>query len=58
MSLDEAKDATDSVQEVAGFTFVYGDKVKQHVEYAVIDYKNSILGEGFSISNKNSTDCC
>ncbi len=50
MSLDETKEDHDSVLAVDDFRFVLDQKVAGQLKNAIVDYKKSFFGEGFSIT--------
>lgn len=57
MGLDEPK-AEDHVTEVEGIKVVVDPGSLKLVSGAVVDFKNSMLGGGFAITNPNAASSC
>ena len=54
MALDDSTRPDDAVTEVFGVTIVVDPASAQYVEGAQIDYVDSLMGKGFTISNPNA----
>lgn len=58
MSLEETKEEHDKLVEVDGFRFVIDPQAQNHLNNITIDYRSSLLGKGFVISNGGSGGGC
>lgn len=56
MVLDEPREE-DEIVHAEGFEFVYDEQEKDLLNQAVIDYKDSWYGEGFTVCSPVSEPC-
>lgn len=54
----DQKNAEDEVVEAHGVKIIIDRESAKYVEGSEIDYVESVMGEGFKISNPNATETC
>ena len=57
LTLDESKEK-DSVYEVEGIKILFDSETSRYTKGVEIDYKNSIFGKRFSVSQLYGSSCC
>ncbi|NLJ73373.1 MAG: hypothetical protein GX331_00100 [Firmicutes bacterium] len=57
MSLEETEEMGDTVVESSGFKFLLDPQAMKYAQGAVVDYRKTIFGKGFSIKTNHSSQC-
>lgn len=57
MSLEETEEAGDTIHEVAGIRFIFDPQAHKHAQGAIVDYKHSIFGKGFTVQSRYGGNC-
>ncbi|MCH8029220.1 MAG: iron-sulfur cluster insertion protein ErpA [Candidatus Dadabacteria bacterium] len=58
MGFDDVTEETDIVLESEGFNVVVDQMSAPYLNGSVLDYKDGLQGQGFSINNPNATATC